>query len=54
MKANILVVDDDKDIRGLLSEVLASNEYSVAEADSAPSVVRALNGEQVGTIITAD
>src|SRR5207249_4900089 len=51
MKANILVVDDDKDIRGLLSEVLASNEYSVAEADSAPSVVRALNGEQPDVVV---
>jgi two-component system NtrC family response regulator len=51
MKANILVVDDDKDIRGLLSEVLASNEYKVAEAENAGAVLRALNGEQPDVIV---
>src|SRR5207244_7073750 len=33
------------------SEVLAANEDSVAETDSAPSVVRALSGEQPDVIV---
>jgi DNA-binding NtrC family response regulator len=51
MKANILVVDDDKDIRGLLTEVLGSNDYKVDEADSATSVLRALSGEQPDVVV---
>src|SRR3954462_8205454 len=51
MKANILVVDDDNGIRGLLAEVLSSNEYRVAEAESAAAVQRALSGEQPDVIV---
>jgi len=51
MKANILVVDDDKDIRGLLAEVLDNNGYVVSEAESAGTMVRALNGEQPDLVV---
>ncbi len=51
MKANILVVDDDNGIRTLLTEVLASNEYKVSEADSSAAVQKALNGEQPDVVV---
>jgi DNA-binding NtrC family response regulator len=51
MKANILVVDDDKDIRSLLAEVLDSNGYTVSEAETAGSVIRALTGEQPDVVV---
>jgi DNA-binding NtrC family response regulator len=51
MKANILVVDDDKDIRGLLAEVLDNNGYVVSEAESAGAMSRALSGEQPDLVV---
>ena len=51
MKANILVVDDDNGIRTLLAEVLASNDYKVAEADSSAAVQKALTGEQPDVVV---
>lgn len=51
MKANILVVDDDNGIRTLLTEVLASNEYKVSEADSSAAVQKALSGEQPDVVV---
>ena len=51
MKANILVVDDDKDIRGLLADVLSSNEYKVSEAENPGAVMRALTGEQPDVVV---
>jgi len=51
MKANILVVDDDNDIRHLLAEVLSANEYKVSEAENSSAVQRALGGEQPDIVV---
>jgi DNA-binding NtrC family response regulator len=51
MKANILVVDDDKAIRGLLSEVLSSNGYKVSEAENSETVQKSLTGEQPDIVV---
>src|SRR5436305_2337762 len=51
MKANILVVDDDNDIRSLLSEVLAAHEYTVAQAENSAAVQKALTGEQPDVVV---
>src|SRR5437588_5032190 len=51
MKANILVVDDDSAIRGLLSEVLSSNGYKVTEAENPGSVQKSLAGEQPDIVV---
>src|SRR5947209_5498129 len=51
MKANILVVDDDNGIRGLLTEVLSSSEYHVTEAENAAGVLKALTGEQPDVVV---
>src|SRR5882762_94826 len=51
MKANILVVDDDNGIRTLLAEVLASNEYKVAQAENSAAVQKALTGEQPDVVV---
>jgi DNA-binding NtrC family response regulator len=51
MKANILVVDDDNDIRHLLAEVLSANEYKVSEAENSTAVQRALGGEQPDIVV---
>ena len=51
MKANILVVDDDNGIRGLLTDVLSSNDYKVAEAPSAEALQKSLTGEQPDVVV---
>src|ERR1041385_6277227 len=51
MKANIPVVDDDNDIRSLLSNVLTANECSVSQAEHAASVQKALTGEQPDVVV---
>ena len=51
MKAKILVVDDDSGIRGLLAEVLASNEYKVTRSENAAAVQKALTGEQPDVVV---
>src|SRR5438552_6208659 len=51
MNANILVVDDDNAIRGLLTDVLGSNDYKVAEAPSADALQKALAGEQPDVVV---
>jgi two-component system NtrC family response regulator len=51
MKANILVVDDESEVRNVLSEVLSLNDYKVAEADSVGEVQKAFNGGQPDVIV---
>jgi DNA-binding NtrC family response regulator len=51
MKANILVVDDDNDIRGLLTDILTTEQYKVTQAENAAAVQRALAGEQPDIVI---
>src|ERR1051325_7607290 len=51
MNANILVVDDDNAIRGLLTDVLSSNDYKVAQAENSNAVQKALAGEQPDIVI---
>src|ERR1041385_559769 len=51
MNANILVVDDDNAIRGLLTDVLSSNDYKVAEAPNADALQKALTGEQPDVVV---
>src|SRR3954469_3399261 len=51
MKANILVVDDDNDIRALLSDILAAQEYKVSQAESSAAVQKALTGEQPDLVV---
>jgi DNA-binding NtrC family response regulator len=51
MKANILVVDDDNDIRMILAEVLTSNDYKVSQAESSAAVQKALSGEQPDVVV---
>src|SRR5689334_7495251 len=51
MKANILVVDDDNDIRGLLTDILTTEQYKVVQAENAAAVQRALAGEQPDIVI---
>src|ERR1043166_8129755 len=51
MNANILVVDDDNAIRGLLTDVLSSNDYKVAEAPNADALHKALTGEQPDVVV---
>src|ERR1051326_6312834 len=54
MNANILVVDDDNAIRGLLTDVLSSNDYKVAEAPNADALQKALTGEQPDVVVVLD
>src|ERR1043166_1219771 len=51
MNANILVVDDDNAIRGLLTDVLSSNDDKVAEAPNADALQKALTGEQPDVVL---
>jgi len=51
MKANILVVDDDNDIRGLLTDILTSEQFKVSQAENAAAVQKALAGEQPDIVI---
>src|SRR5262249_28960173 len=51
MKANILVVDDDRDIRGLLADILTSEQFKVAQAENAADAQKALAGEQPDIVI---
>ena len=51
MKANILVVDDERDVRNVLAEVLSLNDYKVTEADSVAEVQKSFNGGQPDVIV---
>jgi DNA-binding NtrC family response regulator len=51
MKANILVVDDDSGIRGLLTDVLRTSDYKVTEAENTAAVQKALTGEQPDVVV---
>ncbi len=51
MKANILVVDDDSGIRGLLTDVLRSSDYKVTEAENTSAVQKAMTGEQPDVVV---
>jgi DNA-binding NtrC family response regulator len=51
MKANILVVDDDKDMRSLLGTVFTSEGYAVTEAESAVATQKALTGQQPDVVV---
>jgi DNA-binding NtrC family response regulator len=51
MKANILVVDDENDVRFVISEVLKENGYNVFGAESVAAVQKAMAGEQPDVVI---
>src|SRR5215471_7233301 len=51
MKANILVVDDENDVRFVISEVLKENGYNVTQAESVAAVQKALTGEQPDVVV---
>lgn len=53
VKANILVVDDEPDIRQLLQEILEDEGYQVAAAENA-SVARKLRAERMPDLILLD
>ena len=48
----ILVVDDDADMRGLLSDVLESDGYRVGTAESGEKALQALAEEQYDLVLT--
>ena len=48
---HILVVDDDKNARFLLRELLLSEHYTVTEADSGDTALEALDREHVDLVI---
>jgi len=48
----ILVVDDDADMRGLLSDVLESEGYRVGTAESGEKALQALAEEQFDLVLT--
>ena len=47
----ILVVDDDADMRGLLSDVLESDGYRVGTAESGEKALQALAEEQYDLVL---
>jgi len=49
--SRVLVVDDDAEIRGLLSEVLSHEGYDVAEARDGASAVLALRARRYDVVI---
>ena len=52
-KINILLVDDDADIRGILAERLTEIGYAVTQAANGEEALRALNGpEDLRVMIT--
>ena len=52
MKANILVVDDEADVRGAVALVLKSRgDYRVAEAESGAALKRAFAGDQPDVVL---
>jgi DNA-binding NtrC family response regulator len=51
MKANILVVDDERDVRNVLAEVLSLNDYKVTEAESVAEVQKSFTGSQPDVIV---
>lgn len=53
MKAKILLVDDDPDMRELLGSILHMNDYEVSQADSAAAVREAL-GREVPDVVLLD
>src|SRR4029079_13660038 len=48
----ILVVDDDADMRGLLSDVLESDGYRVGTAESGEKALQVLAEEQYDLVLT--
>lgn len=52
-KVNILVVDDDRDVREILAETLIEFGYDVLQAESGAEALAMLgNGRQIGMMIT--
>lgn len=52
MKARILVVDDEKLLREMISSWLTKEEYEVKEAEDAPSAIALLRAEPFHVVIT--
>ncbi len=52
MKARILVVDDEKLLREMISAWLANEEYEVMEAEDAPSAIAMLRSEPFHVVVT--
>jgi DNA-binding NtrC family response regulator len=52
MRARILVVDDEKLLREMISSWLANKEYEVTEATDAPSAIALLREEPFNVVVT--
>jgi two-component system, NtrC family, nitrogen regulation response regulator GlnG len=50
-KRKIMIVDDDKDIRSLLGEILKSKGYSTVEVSNADECIKQVNAERPDLII---
>jgi len=51
MKTNILVVDDEDDIRFLLKKILEKEGYGISEAESAKKALEKLSSEKVDLVL---
>lgn len=49
--ANILIVDDEADIRGLLSDILADEGYNIYQAGNAGSALKIFDQEKIDLVI---
>lgn len=51
MEKNILIVDDDEDVRGMLHIILHHHGYSVAEAQSGDSAIALLHDRHFDVVL---
>ena len=54
MKASILIVDDDKDIREILRDVLEEEGYAIVEATNGVEALSSLRGDVLPRVILLD
>lgn len=52
MKANILIIDDEVKLRGLLSRIIALEGFTVLEAGDAKSGLKILDKEEIAVVIS--
>lgn len=50
--ANILIIDDDPQLRGVLREILASNDHQISEQENGSNVLQFLSQNPVDVLIT--
>lgn len=52
MKGNILIIDDEESIRGVLSQLLTLEDYKVWQAEKASEGIEILNTEEIQVVIS--